>query len=260
MFSNRMGLARVLPLLLALTACCAPLTRHVETIAPTLTPVPTVTVPASPEEDSSQGEGLPPYAAVAAEKALSESLGVSVEEIDIISHERQEWPDACLGLAAADEMCAQVITPGWRVVLRVGGQEYVFRTDHNGEVVRQESVDEASMSDEPMLVARGEFVGLSGHEGKGAATILQLPDGSAVLRLEDFAVTAGPDLYVYLVSAAEPASSGDFDETLDLGLLESNEGDQEYAIPADVDLSRYHSAVIYCLAYDVLFARAMLAQ
>ena len=146
------------------------------------------------------------------------------------------------------------------MVLRAGGQEYVFRTDQNGEVVRQERMGEAPESDEPMIMALGEFVGLGGHEGTGTATILRLPGGSIVLRLEGFAVTAGPDLYVYLVSAAEPESSGDFGEALDLGLLESNEGDQEYAIPADVDLGQYHGVVIYCLSYDVLFARATLAE
>jgi hypothetical protein len=43
-----------------------------------------------------------------------------------------------LGLAAPDEICAQAITPGWRVVLVVEGQQYVYRTDASGEVVRQE--------------------------------------------------------------------------------------------------------------------------
>jgi hypothetical protein len=83
--------------------------------------------------------GDPPYAVIAAERALSEELGVPVGEIDYVSYERQDWPDACLGLAGDGEMCAQVITPGWRVVLRTSGQEYVFRTSQNGEVVRRES-------------------------------------------------------------------------------------------------------------------------
>jgi hypothetical protein len=157
-------------------------------------------------------------------------------------------------------MCVQVITPGWRVVLRAGGQEYVFRADQNGEIVRQEWAGEPSEGDGPVVVARGEFVGVGGHQGAGTASVARLSDGSAVLRLEGFSVTAGPDLYVYLVSGAEPASSGDFGDFVDLGLLESNEGNQEYAIPAEADLNAYHSVVIYCLAYDVLFARAVLAE
>jgi hypothetical protein len=82
--------------------------------------------------------GDPPYAVIAAEQALSDELGVPVDEIDYVSYERQEWPDACLGLAEEGEMCAQVITPGWRVVLKAQGQEFVFRTDQDGEIVRRE--------------------------------------------------------------------------------------------------------------------------
>ena len=79
----------------------------------------------------------PPYAVVAAEQVLSEELGVTVDEIDYVSFSSEEWPDACLGLAEPGEMCAQVITPGWRVVLTAGGQQYIYRTDDAGEVIRQ---------------------------------------------------------------------------------------------------------------------------
>jgi hypothetical protein len=75
---------------------------------------------------------------VAAEQHLSEELGIPVDEIDYVSFSRQEWPDACLGLAEPDEMCAQVITAGWRVVLKAEGQQYVYRTDESGEAIRRE--------------------------------------------------------------------------------------------------------------------------
>jgi hypothetical protein len=198
----------------------------------------------------------PPDAVLAAEQALSASLEVSVEEIEVVTYEQREWPDACLGLAGEGEMCAQVITPGWRVVLNAQGEQYVFRTDESGEVVRLESPGDMLGGGELEALARGTFEGVGGHAGEGTATIIPLPDGSALLRFEDFGVTAGPDLYVYLVGAANPATSGDFGEYVDLGLLESNVGNQEYAIPSDVDVGQYQSVVIYCLAYDVLFATA----
>jgi hypothetical protein len=78
-------------------------------------------------------------AAIAAEKELSNSLGVPVNEIDLVSYERAEWPDSCLGLAKPGEQCLQAITPGWRVVLSAKGQQYVFRTDQDGDIVRQEN-------------------------------------------------------------------------------------------------------------------------
>jgi hypothetical protein len=35
----------------------------------------------------------------------------------LISVEAVEWPDACLGAAREDEVCAEVVTPGYRIVV-----------------------------------------------------------------------------------------------------------------------------------------------
>jgi hypothetical protein len=74
---------------------------------------------------------------IAAVRALQESLDTDVGQIEVVSVEPVEWPDACLGLAQAGEMCAQAITPGYRVLLSAAGQEYEFQTDETGESVRQ---------------------------------------------------------------------------------------------------------------------------
>jgi hypothetical protein len=80
----------------------------------------------------------PPEAVLAAEQQLSKELGIPVQEIDYVSFSREQWRDSCLGLAAPGEMCLQVITPGWRVVLKAEGQQYVYRTDESGEAIRRE--------------------------------------------------------------------------------------------------------------------------
>lgn len=54
-------------------------------------------------------------------------LGTDI--IEIVSVEPVDWPDACLGLARPDEACAQVITPGLRVLLSAGGRQYEYHTD-----------------------------------------------------------------------------------------------------------------------------------
>jgi hypothetical protein len=59
-----------------------------------------------------------------------------MEEITVLSHEATQWSDSCLGLASPDEMCLQVITPGWRVILEVGSQQFEYHTDETGERVR----------------------------------------------------------------------------------------------------------------------------
>jgi len=78
-------------------------------------------------------------AATAVRNALAVRAGSTMEEIVIASAEPTEWPDACLGLPSEGEMCAQVITPGYRVIAQVFGREYVYRTNADGSVVRLES-------------------------------------------------------------------------------------------------------------------------
>lgn len=82
--------------------------------------------------------GLPSDVEEAAREALSIRTGVAAEEMEVVQAEAREWPDACLGLAAEDEVCAQVITAGWQVTVRAAGEEYVVRTDEAGDVVRME--------------------------------------------------------------------------------------------------------------------------
>ncbi|MBN1954483.1 MAG: hypothetical protein JW900_05455 [Anaerolineae bacterium] len=80
----------------------------------------------------------PPAAASAAEAFLAQELDLTVDEIQLVSYERAEWPDGCLGLGKKDEGCIQVITPGWRVVLEAQGRKYTLRTDETGQVIRME--------------------------------------------------------------------------------------------------------------------------
>lgn len=80
----------------------------------------------------------PPDAVLSAVEELSFELQMPVDEIEIVSYSQEEWTDSCLGLGTAEEICAQVITPGWRVVLEVDGTEYVYRTDISADIIRRE--------------------------------------------------------------------------------------------------------------------------
>ncbi|MGH2537787.1 MAG: DM13 domain-containing protein [Candidatus Promineifilaceae bacterium] len=113
---------------------------------------------------------------------------------------------------------------------------------------------------QPAAISQGEFIGADDfHQGSGAAIIYELPDGQRLLRLEDFEVTNGPDLHVLLAAHPAPTSRADVGEDyVDLGELKGNLGDQNYEVPAQVDLSRYQSVVIYCKPFHVVFASASL--
>ena len=113
-----------------------------------------------------------------------------------------------------------------------------------------------------MVLSMGNFRDAdSFHKGSGTATVYQLEDGSHVLRFEDFRVTNGPDLRVLLSKAPDISNKGQFQqyEYVELDRLKGNIGNQNYVIPADLDISQYGSVVIYCKPFHVLFSVAPLA-
>ncbi|MDJ0754119.1 MAG: DM13 domain-containing protein [Ardenticatenaceae bacterium] len=95
------------------------------------------------------------------------------------------------------------------------------------------------------------------HQGSGTATIFQQGE-QRVLRFEDFEVTNGPDLHVLLVENVDATGQDDIGEYIDLGSLKGNIGDQNYEIPADVDLSQFSGVMIYCMPFHVVFSTAPL--
>ena len=123
--------------------------------------------------------------------------------------------------------------------------------------VMQESMPAAEMS----LLSQGSFYDII-HVGSGQALIYQLADGSRILRLQEFEVDNGPELHVYLVPIDPvPNSIGvEITGSVDLGALKGNIGDQNYEIPAELDLSQFKSVVIWCQPFRVPFIAAPLNQ
>ena len=114
----------------------------------------------------------------------------------------------------------------------------------------------------PVLLQSGSVVGAdNAHRGSGSASIYEVEDGTRVLRFEDFSVTNGPDLHVLVVPTAEPIDRSTLAEVgyTDLGKLKGNQGNQNYDLPADIDLSGPITVVVYCEPFHVVFASAQLA-
>lgn len=137
------------------------------------------------------------------------------------------------------------------------------QTDHmsmDGSMTKTEAM---TMSDAPAALSSGSFTEVDNiHKGAGQAIVYQLPDGKRVLRFENFNVTNGPDLFVYLAGSAMPRSSSDLHSAgaLEVARLKGNIGDQNYELPADLDLSKFKSVVIYCRQFSVVFSTADLMQ
>ena len=114
------------------------------------------------------------------------------------------------------------------------------------------------MPPEPVVLSRGSFIDIDPiHGAVGTATIYALPDGGRILRFEDFRSKNGPDLHVYLSTEAPTTTfAGLGADEIHLGKLKGNVGNQNYALPAELDLSRYRSVVIYCVPFRVVFSTA----
>jgi hypothetical protein len=67
--------------------------------------------------------------------ALSQNLGLPVDQIQVASTEAVTWPDGCMGVRRLGVMCTQNQVPGFRIVLDARGKQYEFHTDQDGSVV-----------------------------------------------------------------------------------------------------------------------------
>ncbi len=142
----------------------------------------------------------------------------------------------------------------------VAGTDAEAGTEADAEAMTEA---EAAPATEPVVLSEGTFI-THEHGTTGTAQILELPDGSRVLRIEDLDTSNGPDLKVWLTDA--PVIEGEdgwyvFDDGayVDLGALKGNQGSQNYAIPADVDLTDLTSVSIWCDRFSVSFGAAELS-
>lgn len=78
-----------------------------------------------------------PEAVLVARKSIAEAREIGERNIIVTSAQEKSWPDSCLGLPGAEEMCAQVITSGYEVVFEIGGQNYTYRTNSDGSQIRE---------------------------------------------------------------------------------------------------------------------------
>lgn len=105
----------------------------------------------------------------------------------------------------------------------------------------------------PQTVATGEFEGTDEfHFGRGTASLIEVEPGRYHLRLDDFSVRNGPDLYVYLSTDADDYAR----DALELGKLKATDGSFGYDVPAGTDIERFRSAIIWCKQFSHLFAVA----
>lgn len=103
-----------------------------------------------------------------------------------------------------------------------------------------------------MILTQGTFVGLARHTAEGQASVVQVGEKYYVRFEDDFRVTNGPDLFVYL------GKNDEYDPATRLGRLKGSMGGQNYEVPAGVDVSEYNEVWVWCRAFSVPFGKAVL--
>ena len=118
-------------------------------------------------------------------------------------------------------------------------------------------------SNDPQPLYTGRFEGKA-RPASGRATIYKASDGRQYLRLTDFTTSNGPDVHVVLAqsddqSLTQEIVKGQFD-SLEVGSLKGNQGDQNYDLPTAADLHKYNAVVVYCERFHAVFGLARLEQ
>ena len=80
---------------------------------------------------------------------------IGVDAVTVVSYDPVEWPDTSLGAPRPGRVYAQVITPGFKVVLTAEGRRYEYHTDLKDRVVL------AAPGEDTSPATRGPAVGAS---------------------------------------------------------------------------------------------------
>ena len=101
----------------------------------------------------------------------------------------------------------------------------------------------------------GEFHGTDDfHFGRGTATLVETAPGEWTIRLDDFSVRNGPDLFVYLSPAKRDYAEG----ALEVAKLKATDGSFNVRLPDGADPTAMRSVLIWCKQFSHLFAWATL--
>lgn len=107
---------------------------------------------------------------------------------------------------------------------------------------------------EPRVVRSGSWQGADDfHFADGEALLIETAPGRYTVRVENFSVRNGPDLFV-LLSPGSDYEAG----ALSLGGLKGTDGAFNYEVPEGTNVSQFGSVIVWCRQFDVLFGHAAL--
>jgi electron transfer DM13 len=112
------------------------------------------------------------------------------------------------------------------------------------------------------VILSGQFITLDAvHTATGNVTVYRSANGNLLLRFDDFSITNGPDLHVYLSGNAAPKVKADLSggvPEIDLGPLKGSVGNQQFPAPKELKIASYKSVVIYSESLAAIYSTARL--
>ena len=112
--TNIVRLLTLLAAALLLLAACAPVASDATRAVPPLPPINTT-------------QPIPSYA-LPAQANLAQVLGVPPGQVVIKEIQSMQWSNSCLGLMRTDDVCLEVITPGYRIIFGTSQGDYAYHT------------------------------------------------------------------------------------------------------------------------------------
>ena len=134
-----------------------------------------------------------------------------------------------------------------------------LRADESLPITSKESdiqtsgIPVSSAQEEGRVSTGSPVTGTVGHPASGAVKIIEA-GGKKYLRYENFHTINGPDIYVYL---SKDLNAKEF---VNLGKVRATEGNINYEVPPNIDLSEYRYVLTWCKQFGVLFNYADLSR
>lgn len=72
----------------------------------------------------------------AVKEFAAQDLNVGINDVQVTLVKKQDWPNSCMGLEQEGEMCAEVITPGYEMMVEAKGKQKVYRTNNDGSIIK----------------------------------------------------------------------------------------------------------------------------
>ena len=139
MIANRFSLIIIggLGITSLLLAACSPTTTPSQGESPLSTPTASEPTPTIAEPAPTVSEPtVPPEAAevTLVKEDLAQRLNIPADQIRVVRVKAVDWPDTSLGCPKPNMLYADVITPGFEIILEAHGQEYAYHTGRGSYV------------------------------------------------------------------------------------------------------------------------------